>query len=121
MFSNIGGKIKTLAQVVCGLGIGSSIITGFVLMLQSEDTIIFGIIVLIFGPLFSWISSFMTFGFGQLIENSDMLVSNTNKNAKKQDHKKYVEMLENAILCNNCGADISNDDGACHVCGKYIK
>ena len=68
MFNNIGGKIKTLAQVVCGIGIGVSVIIGLILMAQDEDTIFAGILVLILGSLSSWIGSFMTYGFGEIIE-----------------------------------------------------
>ena len=76
MFNNIGGKIKTLAQVVCWLGIIASVIFGIILMLQNEDNVLIGFIVLILGCFFSWISSFMTYGFGQLVENIDILVKN---------------------------------------------
>lgn len=118
MFNNIGGKIKTLAQVVSGIGISASVIFGCFLMATDEDTVFIGILVLILGSIFSWISSFMTYGFGQLIENSDILISNIDENAEKHGHQEYVEMLHNAVLCDNCGADISNDYGVCHVCGK---
>ena len=118
MFNNIGGKIKTLAQIVCWIGIIASFIYGFIIMFQGNGTFIMGSFILIFGSLFSWVGSFMTYGFGQLIENSDILISNINENAKKHGHQEYVEMLHNAVLCDNCGADISNDYGVCHVCGK---
>ena len=79
MFDNIGGKIKTLAQVVCWIGIIASIIIGFVMMAQDDDTIFTGILIMIFGSLGSWLGSFMTYGFGQLVENSDILVNQCNK------------------------------------------
>lgn len=120
MFDNIGEKIKTMAQVVCWVGIIASCICGIYLMIQDEDAYIMGLFILILGSLFSWICSFLTYGFGQLIENSDILISSIGKSTEKQAHQEYVEMLENAILCNNCGADISNDYDVCHVCGKNL-
>jgi len=36
MFDNIGSKIKTLARVICWIGIIVSIISGCVLMVQNE-------------------------------------------------------------------------------------
>lgn len=68
MFTNIGKKIKTLAQIICGLGIGISVITGFILIAQDEDTLFVGVLILLLGSLFSWIGSFMTYGFGEIIE-----------------------------------------------------
>ena len=69
MFDNIGGKIKTLAKVVCWIGIVASVILGLLSMNVITALLIMGI-----GSLSSWIGSFMTYGFGQLIENTDILV-----------------------------------------------
>lgn len=74
MFGNIGGKIKTLAQVVTWIGIIGSVICGFVLMGIDEDLIFTGFIIALLGSLSSWVSSFVLYGFGQLIENTDKLV-----------------------------------------------
>ena len=74
MFGNIGGKIKSLAQITTWLGIISSVIWGVVLMATDEDLIPAGIIIALLGSLVSWVSSFVLYGFGQLIENTDKLV-----------------------------------------------
>ncbi len=91
MFNNIGQKIKTLAKVLCWIGIVLSVITGIAAMLSGNSTItingnyavvspvISGIIVIIFGCLASWIGSFFAYGFGQLIENTDEIKKNTAK------------------------------------------
>lgn len=74
MFSNIGGKIKGLAQVLCWIGIIGSIIYGIVLisassrMRYSDNTVVAGVVVMIGGSVFSWVFSFFTYGFGELIE-----------------------------------------------------
>ena len=78
MFNNIGRKIKTLAQVICGIGIITSLIVGLIVILLGEGSApIIGLLIIIFGPFVSWVSSFMTYGFGQLVENSDILVAAT--------------------------------------------
>ena len=74
MFNNIGGKIKVVAKTICFVGIILSIISGLVLILADVRTVFSGILLIIVGPIASWIGSFMTYGFGQLIENSDILV-----------------------------------------------
>lgn len=76
MFSNIGGKIKTLARVITWTGIILSVIIGFVLMSMSGFT---GFLTALLGSLGSWISSFILYGFGQLIESTDKLVELSEK------------------------------------------
>lgn len=73
MFDNIGGKIKTLAVVVCVVGMIASLI--FAIVLWSMDsyrtpTIALGFGVLIGGCVASWVGSFFMYGFGQLIEDT---------------------------------------------------
>ena len=74
MFNNIGGKIKVVAMTLCIIGIVFSVIAGFALIIADESTMLSGILLIIVGPIASWIGSFMTYGFGQLVENSDILV-----------------------------------------------
>ena len=80
MFENIGCKIKMLAKVCCWVGIFVSVIYGIILLSENNNELI-GLSVFILGPLFSLIGSFVIYGFGQLIENSDKLVElNSNDN-----------------------------------------
>ena len=76
MFDEIGKKIKTVASVACWVGIVFSVIYGIVLVAIDEDTVVAGFLVMIVGSLLSWVGSFITYGFGQLVENSDILVKN---------------------------------------------
>ena len=79
MFENIGGKIKGLAVVVCWAGIVTSVICAIVLWCANSyrnPTIGMGIGVLVGGVLGSWIGSFFTYGFGEMIENSEKTVRN---------------------------------------------
>lgn len=77
MFDNIGSKIKTLAVVVCVIGmIGSAI--GAIAM-WANGVFLGGLVILAVGCLTSWIGSFFTYGLGQLIENSDLQVEELNK------------------------------------------
>ena len=85
MFSNIGSKIKGLAVFITSLGIIASVIGGIALMTSDEELILPGFLVMIFGSLASWVSSFFIYGFGQLVENSDKtvaLLKEQNKNNK---------------------------------------
>lgn len=72
MFDNIGGKIKTVASTLTVIGIVLSIFSGLIVLLDGSAE---GLLLMIFGSLFSWLGSFLLYGFGQLIENSDKLVA----------------------------------------------
>lgn len=75
MFSNIGTKIKGLATVVTWLGIIASLCIGSSWMKLEEDmAMVIGIIIIVAGSLLSWLMSFVLYGFGQLVDNSDKLV-----------------------------------------------
>ena len=69
MFSNIGGKIKALAKVICWLGIIASIFVGLLFL---DKNPLGGLLWMVLGSLSSWIGSFVLYGFGQLVENSDI-------------------------------------------------
>lgn len=92
MFDNIGGKIKGLAKTVCWIGIGISVFIGFVFVIigaensyGSDDNVLapLGMFIMLGGSFLSWIGSFLLYGFGQLIENSDKLVELNGGSAKK--------------------------------------
>ncbi len=67
MFDNIGRKIKWFAKFLTWIGMISSIIIGFILIIDGND---WGILVLLGGPLVSWLSSWLLYAFGELVENS---------------------------------------------------
>lgn len=67
MFENIGDKIKTLAVVLCVLGMIASVIWGIVLFFSS---FLSGLLVLAVGCLCAWTGSFTLYGFGELIEET---------------------------------------------------
>ena len=92
MFNNIGGKIKKIAKILCWIGIGFSVLFGILIMTAGNQmqltvngtyatapTALMGILFIIIGSLASWIGSLFAYGFGQLIENTDSIRSNTAK------------------------------------------
>ena len=91
MFDNIGRKIKTLAKILCWVGIAFSVIAGIAIMSSGNGSLtingtpaavspaVIGIIYMIIGCLVSWIGSFFAYGFGQLIENSEEIKKNLSK------------------------------------------
>lgn len=123
MFNNIGGKIKSLAKIVCWLGIISCIISGLPLILTKQQPLVLvGIWIAVVGSLFSWISSFILYGFGELVENSAIIAakSKLSHSSKKQTApaktnapKEVVndDVFSNIpyidIICPNCKEQLS--------------
>lgn len=87
MFNNIGSKIKGLASVICFGGIILCIIIGIVVAALDEDLILAGFAIMILGALLSWVSSFVLYGFGELIENSAIIAGKETLN--KNEYKEY--------------------------------
>ena len=88
-YENIGNKIKGLAQMAFVVEAIAAVITGIALMASDEYLILSGLLVLIAGPIIAWVSSWLLYGFGQLIENSDIIAEEYNR--KNEKHEKVVE------------------------------
>lgn len=82
MFNNIGQKIKTLAKVLCWIGIVFSVITGLASMALNP---VAGILVAALGVLVSWIGSFLSYGFGELIDRIISIDETLNEQKKLVD------------------------------------
>lgn len=67
MFDDIGGKIKTLAMVICAVGAIASIICGLAMF---DDSFLIGLVIIVAGCLGSWTGCFCLYGFGELIEET---------------------------------------------------
>lgn len=74
MFENVGAKLKAYAKVICWIGIILSVISGIVLMADGYNGsgVFPGLLIIIVGSLASWIGSLGIYGFGELVENSDI-------------------------------------------------
>lgn len=99
MYENVGGKIKGVAQTFTVIGIIISVLLFIVLMIPAGEAaregsgteLIFPFVVLIIGCLFSWLSSLVLYGFGQLIENTDTIA----RNIEKIHARSFVNTLNN--------------------------
>lgn len=106
MFKNIGEKIKTLAIVctVCGclLSVIGAIVSWYFEIVWA------GFLILIGGCLFSWISTFVLYGFGELIsqmtkaaksiQNMQMLSICQNTDAPDDVKKDVIEDIQNEVI-----------------------
>ena len=80
MFDNIGGKIKGLAKTIFIIETIICVIAGLVMLAEgTDDLIITALITMIVGPLTAWVSSWLLYGFGELIEKTCEIAENTRK------------------------------------------
>lgn len=115
MFENIGGKIKTLAQVVCWIGIIASVVGAIALWMTDSyynPTIALGFGVLIGGCLGSWISSFFTYAIGEIVENTQqqttMLVRLCEEQKKTNEQLQKLQVKSASAPTNN-GPEVVRD------------
>ncbi|MBQ2914119.1 MAG: zinc-ribbon domain-containing protein [Clostridia bacterium] len=139
MFDNIGGKIKGFASFLTWVGIIVSVIVGIIYI--SNDNVGIGILIIAIGSLSSWLSSWLLYGFGELIENSSIIAENTsfNKNiTPNHSNAKVPPYSSNSFgsqsqtpsifstqqskkICPHCGATLKPYSKTCEMCGKTIK
>jgi len=143
MYSDIGKKIKTVAEIFCIIGIVCSIIIGIIFgtaississaidsnqNVSSSSGTMTSVLIILFGSLISWISSFCLYGFGELIERVVSIDEKlSNKITKIDTFSKNNEIqiktksqYDDIVFCYKCGADITNDTTNCHVCDTII-
>ena len=83
MYSNIGKKIKVLTVIVTVILMLGALGTGAYFIVEGMDYfdyggdyfVYIGIAIAVGGPILAWIMSFVMYGFGQLIDNTDKLVT----------------------------------------------
>lgn len=78
MFDNIGSKLKHAATIISRIGVILSIIEAiaFLLLLNNLSLgLLIAPLIVIVGLLIAWMISAILYGLGQLIENTDTIVS----------------------------------------------
>ena len=141
MYDNIGQKIKGLAKAIFIIEAILFIFIGIALMIAPGGFLV-GLLVVVGGFLCSWISSWLLYGFGEII---DLLQENKAKttalyNAYCQNHtteaykavakiqKMVAEETEAkpeknptaTIKCPSCGFEQKNDRTLCWKCGPHL-
>ena len=85
MYTNIGGKIKMLAKILCVLLSIIFVVYGICVFATFYQMRGMGILIMIGGPLLSWVSSFFAYGFGELIEKTTVIAEAAAKADAKKD------------------------------------
>lgn len=79
MFNNPGRKIQSFAVVVTVISMIASVIGGIAIGTYIGYFVGFltGVVTIVCGILISWLSGLIIYGFGTLIENSEVIANNT--------------------------------------------
>lgn len=91
MYDNIGGKIKGLAKVGFIVEAIAAVITGIALMASDEDLIPIGLLVMLLGPIVAWVSSWLLYGFGELVDKTCDIARNTHGGERKSEAQSKVD------------------------------
>ena len=136
MFSNIGKKIKGLALILCIISIACFALMGIGMIIggiiensnryshgAGTPLIVIGLIVIPIGVLISWISSFVLYGYGQLIhsvQNIEAKICPEYVNAPTPAPAPAPAPVPAGRTCPHCG--YLNDDYSkfCVRCGSNL-
>lgn len=89
-------KLKVLRHFFCWGGIIASVVGGiWLIALLDEDFILPGLLIIALGSLLSWVSSFVLYGFGELVSNSAIIAGKTTANESEQGESAFVPQEKN--------------------------
>ena len=127
MFDNIGVKIKRLAFILFIIEAATSILSGLIDIIVFKN--MFSLLICIIGPFVAWLSSFLLYGFGELVDNSSKIKSDIEDQKKNQqiiikELKKLNGSNPNEYTdsknwtCENCGTLNDKYASFCYICGN---
>ena len=76
MFDNVSKKIMILAKANTFIGIIFFVVMGVLVMRPPTSSFLGGMGIIIFGSLGAWAGSLALYGFGKLVENSEIIAKN---------------------------------------------
>ena len=148
MFNNVGGKIKTVAKGLFCLGLILSVLIaiknsqGASTIFDYDSETFFSVLTLIYfivGFFFSWVSSLILYGFGELIEKATEIANNTqskvnylangiSSSIKSDSTRSYLNPNYVNTVCPCCleevavsKSEIKDDTALCPLCKEEFK
>lgn len=92
MYENIGKKIKGLVKAMFAIEAIVAVIAGLIVMSIDEDMVLIGLLVMIGGTLVAWVSSWLLYGFGELIDKVCDIERNTRGGLQNIDAQPKVDL-----------------------------
>lgn len=115
-FDNIGGKIKGLAKFIFAILTIIELLGGFFFLIEGNNEII-GLLIIVGGPILAWINSWLLYGFGQLIENSDIIANDYNRKYEIREKKRETRLREDAKVSIS-NPEVPDDEYIDIICPK---
>ena len=112
MYDNIGGKIKDLAKAMFIIEALGAVITGIVLLATDDDLIFEGLLTLFCGPIAAWVSSWILYAFGELVEDIHAM--------RNKYYPIEEEQKAQTFTCPNCQRKVYYGDVSCGSCGQQF-
>lgn len=123
MYDNIGSKIKNFATVLFIIMAIINIISGIALLMFVRKLWFVGLLIATVGVLLSWVGTCFLYGFGQLIENTDILVREAKKQSNSISNDEATEKVAQSIKNFKSSATASNPSSSvkrCPYCGERV-
>lgn len=96
MYSNIGKKLKTLAMVIGIIEAVAAVVTGMVLFVEGldydEELIPVALLIMFIGPALAWISTWVLYGFGELVDKTCDIARNTRPGTVKSETQTKIDL-----------------------------
>ena len=97
MYNNIGKKIKILATIMGIVEAAAAFMVGVVLLIDSidwgdEELIPVALLIMLVGPVVAWISTWMLYGFGELIDKTCDIARNTRTVTGKSETQAKIDL-----------------------------
>lgn len=94
LYENIGGKIKSLAKWLFIIEAVVTVVYGFAIIIKDINLALYGIIIMVGGPIVALILSWILYAFGELVEKISGVEINTKKILNKTNEKSYSSKEE---------------------------
>lgn len=91
MYDNIGGKIKGLAKVAFIIEVIAAVIIGANFIAIDDDLIGIGLLIMILCSFVGWVSSWLLYGFGELIDQTCAIARNTYGGERKSETQSKID------------------------------
>lgn len=133
MFQDIESKIKGLAKIWASVGIVAAIV-GIILIFCDDGRydlfVLSGVALLVLGVIF-FFSSWLVYGFGQLIENTrpnacgqreaqQTFAESTIVTSTEQAKKSAEKDANNNYVCTHCGTHVFCGQKKCSTCNSDL-
>ena len=124
-YDDIGEKIKGWAKWVAIVEAVGAIISGFLMMFSGGIMIINGIITAVIGSLVAWVSSWLLYGLGEIVDAASLYIHNSRKPSSSSVGNgsggfNLVHSTANDSRCAYCGKTLSPNATFCENCGETV-